>query len=257
MQNNKIKIKRPEEIKKMMEGGRKIGSIKAKLMAAIKEGVNAEEINSLAEKFIGKAGGKPSFKMVPGYSWATCINVNDGVVHGIPKKDVVFKKGDIVSVDIGMFYQGFHTDTSFSIGIEPDQKTQRFLSVGRKALENAIGETVAGNRVFDISKAIQSSIEPKGDSVIKALVGHGIGRDLHEGPQVPCFVKGKRDKSPKIPEGAVLAIEVMYAMGGSDLVLSDDGWTISTRDGKISALFEETVAVTVNGPLILTRSRQA
>lgn len=254
MKNSEIKIKTKEEIKIMAEGGKRLGEIKGRLKERIDEKVSAAEIENLAVKLIKEAGGKSSFKTVPGYHWATCININEGVVHGIPGKEIVFKKGDIVSVDIGLFYQGFHTDTSTSCAVNPDRETELFLEKGKEALQKAINKATIGNRVYDISKMIQETVEAAGHKAIRALVGHGIGRTLHEPPQIPCFVKDGREQSPLLSEGAVLAIEVMYTKGNSGISLGEDGWTIRTQDGKIAGFFEETVAVTSNGPLILTAS---
>lgn len=249
---DRIITKTPDEIKIMTEGGKRLGRIKKRLAKMIKPGVSAQEVDGWAEKLIKRAEGQPSFKMVPGYSWATCVNVNDGIVHGIPDKKIVFKKGDIVSLDLGLFYKGFHTDTSFSLGVVPSQRQVEFLETGRLALKRGIEKAIPGNRVFDISKAIQSTLEANGVSPIRALVGHGIGQSLHEGPQIPCFVDGEKKESPKIREGLVLAIEVMYTEGKPEVVVNEDKWTISTKDGKIAGLFEETVAVTSNGPVVLT-----
>ena len=249
-----INIKTPSEIKLMMEGGKKLGRIKKKLIEAIKEGVSAKIINRLAEELIEKEGGKASFKMVDGYSWGTCVNVNDGIVHGIPHESIIFKNGDIVSVDVGIYYKGFHTDMSFTVGISPSESINSFLSVGKVALKRAIEACRSGNRVYDISKEIEETLEKSKLSPIKTLVGHGIGRDLHEAPQIPCFTKGKRQNTPEIVEGAVFAVEVMYAQGSPETVMGSDGWTISAQDGKIAALFEETVAVTGSGPVVLTKS---
>lgn len=248
----KINTKSIAEIKKMKEGGKKLAKIKEKIARAIKENARASDIEDVADSLISKAGGKPSFKMVSGYHWATCINVNDGVVHGIPKKEIVFAKGDVVSVDLGMYYKGFHTDTSFSLGIDLEKNLIAFLDTGKRALKKAIRKARVGGKVYDISKEIETEIKKEGYKPIKALVGHGIGRHLHEDPQIPCFVEGERGDSPDIPEGAVFAIEVMYTQGSGDVVVGQDGWTITTHDGKISALFEETVAVTRSGPLVLT-----
>ncbi len=247
-----IKTKSPEEIKIMAEGGAKLGKVKKALKDKVSEGVSAYDIEQLATTLIEKSGGVPSFKKVPKYHWSTCVNVNEGLVHGIPKKEVVFKKGDVVSVDVGMYYKGFHTDTSFTKQVGSDKETKEFLETGTKALKAAIDKARAGNRIYDISNAIDKTVSEKGYSPIKALVGHGVGRELHEEPQIPCFVFGKKLRSPEIPEGAVLAIEVMYAKGAPDVAISPDGWTILMADGKISALFEETVAITSRGPLVLT-----
>jgi methionyl aminopeptidase len=247
-----IKVKTKSEIDVMAEGGKKLAKVKKEVEKAVAEGENAFDLDKLAENLVLKEGGKPSFKMVSGYHWTTCVNLNEGVVHGIPKKTVVFKKGDVVSVDLGMFYKGFHTDTSFTVGVEPRKDTEKMLWIGKEALKTAISRARVGNKIFDISEAIEAGVKKGGYSPIRALVGHGVGRDLHEEPQIPCFAAGTREKSLVIPEGAVFAIEVMYAKGSGDVVIEDDGWTISTHDGKISALFEETVAITKNGPIVLT-----
>ena len=252
MSKDNIKIKTEAEIRVMAEGGRILGKIKNELMAKIVEGENAGSIEDLADSLIKQNGAKASFKMVKGYSWATCVNVNDGVVHGIPRKSIIFKKGDIVSVDVGLFYKGFHTDTSISCAIGANSNTKAFLSVGKAALKNAIAAAREGSRIYDISEAMQDTIEKAGYSSIRALVGHGIGRNLHELPQIPCFVAGERKDSPKILSGFVLAIEAMYAQGLPEVIIANDGWTIKTKDGKIAGLFEETVAVTNSGPIVLT-----
>lgn len=247
-----IHIHSEEEIKTMAIGGAMLSRVKNKLKDAVKPGVSAADIEKLACELIKEEGAEPSFKKVPGYSWATCISVNEGLVHGIPTKELVFKDGDLVSVDVGIYYKGFHSDTSISVGINLSPENKKFLGVGKIALEKAISKTRAGNHIFDISKAIEDTIEGAGYTTIKALVGHGVGKELHEEPQIPCFVPGKIEDSPEIKIGMVLAVEVMYAMGSDKVEVDADGWTIVMRDGKISALFEETVAVTAKGPKVLT-----
>jgi methionyl aminopeptidase len=180
------------------------------------------------------------------------VNVNEGVVHGIPHKTLKFKKGDLVSVDVGLYYKGFHTDTSFSVGLAVDKKTTDFMKTGQKSLSNAIDRAKTGNKIYDLSEAMQSTLEVDGLSPVRSLVGHGIGQSLHEEPQIPCFTFGKRSESVDIVEGMVFAIEVMYTKGNPKVITQDDGWTIAIASGKISALYEETVAVTSNGPLVLT-----
>ncbi len=237
----------------MKEGGKKLAGVKNALKKAVGVGVKASEIDDLAEKLIKKEGGKPSFKMVPGYCWATCVNLNEGVVHGIPKPEIVFKDGDIVSLDVGMFYKGFHTDTSTTVLVGKDKDKERFLEIGRRALRKAIKEAKPGRRIADISARIEETLVAADLTPIRALVGHGIGRDLHEDPHIPCFVQGSRESSPIIPEGATFAIEVMYTKGTPDIYVDRaDQWTIRTRDGKIASLFEETVAVVADGPIVLT-----
>lgn len=248
-----VTLKTKKEIDLMAEGGRKLARIKNEIKESIKEGVRASEIEKLANKLIKKEKGTASFKMVNNYKWATCVNVNEGIVHGIPHKHIIFRNGDIVSVDIGLFYKGFHTDTSFSVGLGVNNKKKRFLENGKVALEKAIEKTQKGNKIYDISGAIESFLKENNLFPIRALVGHGIGKSLHEEPQIPCFTSGKRKDSEDISNGMVFAIEVMYTTHGVDVILEKDGWTISTKNGKISGLFEETVAVISNGPCVLTK----
>jgi methionyl aminopeptidase len=215
--------------------------------------MSAMDLENLAVDFIKKEGAEISFNKVPGYGWATCINVNEGIVHGIPRDDVVFKDGDVVKIDVGVYYKGFHTDTSISVGINPSPENKRFLYIGQETLNKALKAVKPGGYIYDISKVIEENIENAGYSTIKALVGHGVGRDLHEDPQIPCFLPGPVDESPKILPGMVLAIEVMYAAGGDKVEMLEDGWTIAMRDGKMSGLFEESIAVTEKGTIVLTR----
>src|SRR3990167_2208658 len=168
----KATIKTEEEIAVMKEGGRRLGKVKAALREMVKEGVSAAQVEAEAVALIEKEGGEASFKMVDGYSWATCINVNAGLVHGIPKPSLVFKQGDVVSVDVGMYYQGFHTDPSFTVAIGPTPEVKKFLEVGEAALKNAIAKATAGNRIYDISLTIQDTIEGADYSPIRALTGH-------------------------------------------------------------------------------------
>ncbi len=247
----KVQIKTPKEIAIMAKGGKKLGLIKQTIKEKVKVGVSAAEIEKLANSLIKKSGGKASFKMVPGYSWATCINVNQGIVHGIPHKNIVFQDKDLVSVDLGLYYQGFHTDTSFTVLIGKDEEEQKFLAVGKKALKKAIKEARVGQQVTGVSRAMQRVVEAAGYSTIKNLVGHGIGRNLHEYPPVPCFVSSDQ-KRVSLVEGMALAIEVIYAAGGDEVVVGDDGWTVSTKDGKMAGLFEETVSLGARGPVVLT-----
>lgn len=247
-----VKIKSDKDIALMIEGGKILGNVKSELIKIIKAGISAYEVDKLAESLIQKAGAKESFKMVEGYHWTTCINVNQGVVHGIPGKDIIFKKGDIVSVDLGVYYKGFHTDSSFSLGIEVDKEKNKFLQVGKQTLINAINKAKAGNYVFDISDTIGKNLIKSNYNPIIGLVGHGVGRQLHEDPSIPCFAEDKRERTHKIEIGNVFAIEIMYTTGSGNIKIGKDGWTISVEDDKISALFEDTVAITRNGPLVLT-----
>lgn len=248
-----IIIKSEAEMEIMSEGGAKLGRIKRALGDAVKEGVRASEIEELAQKLIKEEGAEVSFDKEPDYYWATCINVNEGLVHGIPTKDMIFRSGDIVSIDVGLLYKGFHTDTSITVGVDLPPERQRFLNVGREALQKAIKVACVGNHIYDISKVIEEVIEGAGYSTIKALVGHGVGRSLHEDPQIPCFLPGRVEDSPVIKKGMVLAVEVMYALGSDKVEILEDGWTIAMKDGKISGLFEDSIAITEKGPKVITR----
>lgn len=246
-------IKTPEELELMIEGGKKLHDIKLALKEATKVGVSALEIDKLAEELIIKSGAKPSFKMVDGYSWSTCINVNQGVVHGIPHENIFFKDGDLISIDLGMYYKGFHTDTSISFGLNPDKEVIEFLKVGKQAFQNAVSAIIPNNSyIYDISKGMEDILLEHGYSPILDLTGHGIGKNLHENPYIPCFTSGLRTKTQKIVPGMALAIEVMYASGKPELAKEKDGWTIITQDGKIAGLFEDTIIVTEKGYKIIT-----
>lgn len=250
---DKINLKTPEELGIMAEGGKKLSEVKHALVAAVKAGVSGAEIDTLAEKLILEKGGKPSFKMVKGYSWTTCINVNEGVVHGIPHEDLIFKDGDLVSIDLGMYYKGFHTDTSISVGINPSEEVSNFLKAGKLAFEKAVSAIVPNNSyIYDISKGMEDVLLKNGYSPILDLTGHGIGKNLHEAPYIPCFTSGLRIESPKIVPGMALAVEVMYCQGSPNLMKEKDGWTIVTEDGKIAGLFEDTIIVTEKGFKVIT-----
>src|SRR3989344_2875783 len=254
---DRFTIKMAEEVKIMAQGGKILAGIRDRIAGAAKPGMTTVQLDKLAEDSIVKAGGKASFKMVPGYHHATCINVNDVVVHGVPGSYKI-KVGDKVGIDVGLFYRGFHTDTSTTVvatNEATNPNTIKFLEVGKKALLEAILQARPGKRIADISRAMQETVEGAGYSAVRALTGHGIGRHLHEEPAIPCFVMGKYNHSPKIVPGMVLAIEAMYNEGTFEVVYKNgDGWTIGTADGKMSGLFEETVAVTRAGPVILTRT---
>lgn len=247
-----ILLKTKEEIKIIQEGGRRLNEVLRKVIGSVREGVTTLDLDKVAEEEIIKKGGQPSFKMVPNYHWAACICLNEIVVHGIPNK-VPLKKGDILGIDLGMFYQGWHTDTAWTIQVGKEDTPTRFLKTGQEVLKKAISLAVAGHYLGHISLAIQQTIEKEGYSPVRQLTGHGIGRKLHEEPAIPCVLKGQMEKTPLLKEGMVLAIEVIYNMGKSGIVYkNNDGWTIISCDGLPSATFEHTVAVTQNGPLILT-----
>ncbi len=218
-------------------------------MESIKVGITELEVDEAVTKEIYKLGGDLSYKTVPGYKWATCITVNDEVVHGIPTTRK-FEEGDLVSVDLSVMYKGWHTDCAWSILIGKDSGKEKFLKAGEQALWAGIKQAVAGNRVGDISSAIQGVVEGAGYQVIRSLVGHGVGRSLHEDPEIPGF--GKAHTGMLLKSGMSLAIEVIYTQSAKDVVLSDDRWTFKAVDGSLGGLFEMTVIVGKEKAEVLT-----
>lgn len=243
-----INIKTPEEIKVMQSAGKIAAEVLQEVLKSIKPGITTMDLEHIANAEILKRGATPSFKQVEGYKYATCININEGLVHGLPGAYVI-KRGDLVSVDMGAFYNGFHSDLSYTVEVETNNYS-KFLEAGKKALDNGIFNCIPGNHIGDISAAMQKTIESHGYSVSRDLVGHGIGRELHEDPYVPGY--GKPGKGAKIEPGMVFAIEIIYQTGSPEIAIDSDDWTIKTRDGSMGGLFEHTVAVVENGFQILT-----
>ncbi len=243
-----IHLKSDLEIELMQRGGEITSAVLQTLIRAVKVDTKLIDLDSLAEEEILKLGAEPSFKTVDNYPYTTCINVNEGIVHGMPN-EYKLKKSDIVSIDIGSLYKGFHTDLSYTLEVETDYEST-FLKTGKLALEKAISSCKLGNRIGDISASMQQEVESKGYSVSEMLVGHGVGRKLHEDPYVPCY--GVFGTGHKLKAGMVLAIEVIYQKGRPDLVESSDGWTLKTADGSLSALYEKTVALTRAGTVVIT-----
>lgn len=241
------------ELKLMRESGRISANALKKAIDAVKEGVTGLDLDSIAKEEIYKQGGDLSYKTVPGYKFATCITLNEQVVHGLPTSRKI-EKGDLVSIDLASSFRGWHTDTAWTILMGDDPKKSKFLNVGMKALEYGINKAVAGNRIGDISNAIQIEVESAGYSVVRSLVGHGVGKSLHEGPEIPGY--GIKGSGLPLKAGMTLAIEVIYTQGGHEVVLGDDGWTYSTSDGSLSALFEMTVSVGKDKAEILTDWRR-
>lgn len=247
-----IEIKSPEEISIMAEGGRILAEVLGKVLERAVVGATTLDLDRYADELIMAAGARPSFKMEKEYRFATCMCVNEMVVHGIPT-EYKLKEGDILGVDLGVYYKGFHTDASWTIEVKSTSQNSKFLEIGETALEKAVKKCVAGNHVGDISRAIQETVEGAGYACVRQLVGHGIGRDLHEDPEIPGFLRRRIENTPLIKKGMVFAVEVIYNMGKSPVVYGNsDGWTIVTRDGFPSGLFEHTVAVTDRGPEVLT-----
>lgn len=254
-----IDIKTPAEIADMREGGRRLGNILQELLDFSTPGVILTDIEKKADELITKNGATASFKTVSGYHWATCLCVNEIVVHGIPG-DYILKDGDVLTIDIGLIYKGFHTDTAGTKIISNSQfsisnfkEKEKFLKIGKLALERGIAAAKIGNRIGDISKVVQETIETAGYSIVKSLVGHGVGRQLHEEPQVPNYLRGAIENTLPLREGMTIAIEPIYAEGKGEIVYeNDDGWTLATRDRSLTSVFEHSIAITLNGPVVLT-----
>ncbi|HUF24245.1 MAG TPA: type I methionyl aminopeptidase [Vicinamibacterales bacterium] len=239
------------EIERMRQANQLVASILAELEAAVEPGVSTADLDVRAERMVRDAGAVPAFKGYRGYPATLCTSVNEQVVHGIPSKRPL-GDGDIVSIDIGVKLNGFFGDSAVTVPVgRVGERTSQLLAVTREALEKAIAEVRVGKRLSDIGHAVQAHVEAHGFSVVREFVGHGIGEELHEDPQVPNY--GQPGRGPKLAEGMVLAIEPMVAMGRPDVRVLSDGWTAVTRDGSLAAHFEHTVAVTADGPLVLTR----
>jgi methionyl aminopeptidase len=241
-----IILKTPEEIEIIARASRLVAETLQFLKPHVRPGVTTDELDRLAEEFIRSRGGRPAFKGYRSYPKTLCISVNDQVVHGIPSKRVL-KEGDIVGLDLGAIVDGFYGDSAMTLPVGTiDPKAAELLRVTEAALYAGIEQAVVGNRVSDISHAVQERAESAGFSVVTDFVGHGIGRQLHEEPQVPNY--GKPGQGPRLQAGMVLAIEPMVNVGKSDVRLLDDQWTAVTKDGSLSAHFEHTIAIQPSGP---------
>jgi methionyl aminopeptidase len=227
----------------MRAGGQILSEIMFAAINFVSPNQSLQEINRFIEKAISAKKVSPSFKTVRDYCWASCLNLNEGVVHGIPHPDIKVKAGDYLSIDIGVFHQGYHTDMAYTLKVAGSGSTDKFLSTGKEALNKAIGVVRAGARVGSISQQIQQTIQRAGYTCVESLTGHGVGETLHQEPFIPSVLNSPLEETPLIATGQALAIEVIYTQGKDDLVTDVDGWTIRTRDGKISALFEKTVFV--------------
>ncbi len=273
-----IDYKTSEEIEVMRQGGRILAQVLFEVLDNVRPGVSEKEIDLLADRLISEKGAEAGFKKVKGYSHATCISTNDVVVHGIPS-NYKFKEGDVVGIDCGVFYKGFNTDMSEtrrvsakssklkaptfakapasqrgeSAGKQNSDEVDKFLETGKRALDEAIKVAIVGNHVGHISKTIQEIVEGQGYSIVRSLIGHGVGKKLHEEPEVPGFLNKKIEKTPMLKEGMTIAIEVIYNMRSHEVSYSNrDGWTITTSDGSMSGLFERTIAITKDGSIVLT-----
>jgi methionyl aminopeptidase len=236
----------------MRKGGHILADVVDRLREIVTPGVSTLEIDDEVEQFIVARGARPAFKGYRGFPATVCVSINEEVVHGIPSAHRRVKEGDIVGLDLGCIVDGYYADCAITLPIgDVPPEVGKLLDVTRESLERAIAECRPGRRLSDVSHAVQAHVEGQGFSVVRAFVGHGIGRALHEEPQVPNF--GDPGRGPQLRPGMVLAIEPMVTMGSWEVRILDDGWTAVTRDGSLAAHFEHTVAVREQGPEVLTR----
>lgn len=246
-----IEIKSKDEIAIMHESGRRLSSVMKLLFEAIHPGISTHELDRIAEDEIVKLGGVPSFKGLYGFPASICASINEVIVHGIPDKKTKLNEGDIIGIDIGMCYNGFHSDMArtFAVG-SISKEDQELIDITRQSFWNSLEFVKIGNRIGDIGHEVQRTVEAKGFSVVREMVGHGIGKKLHEEPEVPNY--GKSGHGPRMVDGMVIAIEPMINAGQKEGKTLEDGWTFVTADGAKSAHYENTVAITQDGPVPLT-----
>jgi len=242
--------KSDKEIEIMKKSGQICANALKKVLEDIKPGTKLLNLDRIASKELERQGASSSFKTVEDYKYTICTTVNEQVVHGIPN-DRVLEEGDIIGIDIGALYKNYHSDLAITVPVgETSEDTEIFLNVGKTTLYEAINKAKVGNTIGDISETIQNRIEGSGYSIVKNLTGHGVGRELHEEPMVPGF--GKKGTGPKLVENMTIAIEIIYTKGSGEVVLGKDNWTISSKDKSIGGLFEQTIAINKNGPIVLT-----
>lgn len=250
-----ITYKSPEEIAIMTECGLKLKRAMQKVLLEVKAGVTTNFINKKAVEYIRDEGADISFNKVEGYKWAICIPIDEQVVH-TPPSERVLKDGDMLTIDIGAFYKGFHTDHAITmmVGGKSTPEKDKFLAIGKQALDEAIAQAVVGKRIGDISAAIEKRVNGAGYAIMRQLTGHGVGHELHEDPFIPGYTAKPIEKTMKLRAGMVLALEVIYSMGKSTEIAYEEGndWSIITEDKALSACFEHTVALTDKNTLVLT-----
>lgn len=247
-----IQVKTPAEIEKMQKACRISAGALEVAGRMIRPGITTAEVDKAVYDYIVGEGAKPNFKGYGGFPGSACISLNDTVIHGIPSHGEVIHEGDIVSVDTGAIIDGWNGDNAYTFTCgEVSDEAKKLLEVTEASLYKGIEAAQAGNRVGDIGYAVQSYVEPFGFSVVRTYVGHGVGRELHEDPEVPNF--GRAGHGPRLVPGMVIAIEPMINQKAFEVRILDDGWTVKTRDGGLSAHFEHTIAITKNGPVILTK----
>jgi len=244
-------LKLPEEIERARASNRIVAEVLSRLREKVKPGVKTKDLDKFAEEIAEKRGARPAFKGYHGYPHSLCVSINEVVVHGMPSERVL-EEGDIVGLDFGVFYQGFFGDATVTLPVgKVTAKALRLMQVTEQSLYAGIAQAREGNRLGDISAAVQSVVEEAGYSVVRDFVGHGIGKDLHEEPQIPNF--GQKGRGIELKKGMILAIEPMVNEGKYKVQVLPDGWTVVTKDGSLSAHFEHSIAVTEHGPDILSR----
>lgn len=245
-----IIIKTEQEIEMMRKAGELLANVHKEIAKIIRPGISTYEIDEFVEEYLRSHNASPEQKGYRGFPYATCASINDEICHGFPRKEPL-KDGDILTIDMVVNLDGWLADSAWSYGVgNISDEAERLLEVTKKALYIGIEQAIIGNRVGDISHAIQSYVEVQGFSIVRDFVGHGIGRDMHEDPQVPHF--GRPGRGPRLMEGMVLTIEPMVNIGRYNCIVADDGWTARTVDGSLSAQYEHTLAITKDGPIILT-----
>lgn len=246
-----ITIKSAGEIELMRESCRLLAIVHKELEEAVKPGMTTMDIDIMGEQLIRKLGGVPNFKDYQGYPASICTSVNNEVVHGIPNKHRVLKEGDIISLDAGLIYKGYHSDAARTHGVgQISAEAQKLIEVTRQSFFEGVKMARAGGHLHDISNAIDAYVSGFGYGIVRDLIGHGIGKSLHEAPEIPNFAQ--RRKGPKLAAGMTLAVEPMINMGRADVEWLDDGWTVVTADGSLSAHYENTILITEGEPEILT-----
>ena len=246
-----IILKTPAEMEIMRQANQIVGATLKMLAERICPGVTTKQLDRWAETFARDHGAVPAFKGYRGFPGSLCVSLNEQVVHGIPSKKVIVKEGDIVSIDFGVKYQGFYGDSAVTLPVgELSARVRKLLDVTRESLYKGIDQVRVGNRIDDISKAVQQHVEANGFSVVRQFVGHGIGASLHEAPEIPNY--SRSEQTPRLMPGMVLAIEPMVNLGKFEVKVLADGWTVVTRDKSPSAHFEHSVGVTEDGPLVLS-----
>jgi len=246
-----IQLKNSAQISAMMEAGRITGEALLVAREHVREGISTKELDTIIRNYIEKCGAKPSFLGYGGFPGSACISINDEVIHGIPSEKKILHEGDIVKIDVGAFYKGFHGDSARTLPVgKVSDESLKLIKVTRDSFFEGVSKLKAGNRIGDVGHAIQTCVESNGFSVVKRYIGHGVGRELHESPDVPNF--GTEGRGTRLCVGMTLAIEPMVNIGSAEVYELADGWTVKTRDKSLSAHYENTVALTSDGVIITT-----